>query len=248
MLRFEIRNFDSPDFHVREAVNTLCTNLSFSGDGYKRIMLTSCQPSEGKSFVSMNMLRTFAQLGMRTVLVDCDLRTSQLQSRYKILVQSDTPNFRYPGMSRYLAGKCSQEDILGATSIPNAWMILSGRNVSNSLPLLSTAKLKKLLDDLAEQFDMILVDAPPIGTIIDAARISSACDGTLFVVESGAISRSRLSSALKLIARSGSPLLGTVLNQYDDRLASNKYYSASSYYNHYNDDSAHIKDRTKKKR
>lgn len=233
MPRFEIRNFDSPDFQVREAVNALCTNLSFAGDDYKRIMLTSCFPSEGKSFVSMNMLRTFAQLGMRTVLVDCDLRASQLQNRYKILVESDIPDFRYPGLTRYLAGRCSAEDILGATNIPNAWMILAGRTVSNSLPLLNTARLKKLLESLAEQFDIVLVDAPPVGTIIDAAKIASACDGTLFVVESGVVSRAKLSNALKQIERTGCTLLGTVLNQYDDRLSSNKYYSANSYYNHY---------------
>lgn len=233
VLNFEIRNFAPLEYQVHEAFNTLCTNLSFAGDDCQSIMLTSCFPSEGKSFVAMNMMRTFAQLGMRVVLVDCDLRASQLQSRYKIQIESDQSDFHYPGLTRYLAGRCALEDLLGQTNIANAWMILAGRAVNNSLPLLNTSRLKRLLETLSQRFDIVLVDAPPIGTIIDAAKIAPACDGTLFVLESGLVSRSKFSSALKQIERTGCTFLGTVLNQYDDRLSSSKYYYSDSYYYKY---------------
>lgn len=248
VLNFEIRNFEPLEYQVHEAFNTLCTNLSFAGDDCKSIMLTSCFPSEGKSFVAMNMMRTFAQLGLRVVLVDCDLRASQLQSRYKIQTESDQADFRYPGLTRYLAGRCTLEELLGKTNIANAWMILAGRSVNNSLPLLNTSRLKKLLETLSQRFDIVLVDAPPIGTIIDAAKIAPACDGTLFIMESGLVSRSKFFSALRQIERTGCRFLGTVLNQYDDRLSSNKYYYSGSYYYKYNTDVSPRKSPQKKKR
>lgn len=233
MPNFEIRSFLQPEYQVKEAVNTLCTNLSFAGGDIKKIMITSCHPQEGKSFISMSLLRAFAQLGMRVVLVDADIRASQLQRAYDIRIDGESSSAHYPGLSRYLAGRCTLEDVLGPTSIPNAWMILAGRTVTNSLPLFSTPRLKSLLNALSEKFDVVLVDAPPVGTIIDAAKIATVCDGTLFIVESGTVSRSQFQRALHQIELTGCALLGTVLNQYDDRSYGNKYYYSGYYSSRY---------------
>ena len=235
MPTFEIKRFAQLEYQAKEAVNTLCTNLSFAGGDIKKIMVTSCHPQEGKSFISMNLMRSFASLGMRVVLVDADIRASALQSVYGIQINDVEGEDRYPGLTRYLAGRCSLEDILGRTNIPNAWMILSGRKVINSLPLLNTPRLKQLLQQLSTMFDIVLVDAPPVGTIIDAAKIATACDGTLFVVESGTVSRFHLQRSLSQIEKTGCTLLGTVLNRYDDREYGSKYYySGGGYYNYNN--------------
>lgn len=228
----EIRRFDPLEYQAREAFNTLSTNLSFAGGDIKKIMVTSCQPQEGKSFVTMNLMRSFAELGMRVVLVDADIRASALQSSYDIRFISEADQ-RYPGLTRYLAGRCPLEDILSRTNIPNAWMILSGRLVINSLPLLNSKRLGDLLQALAQQFDIVLVDAPPVGTIIDAARIATLCDGTLFVVQSQAVSHFQLKNAIHQIEKAGCSILGTVLNQYDDRMYADKYYYSGKYYSHY---------------
>lgn len=228
---FHIRNFIDLEYQAKEAMNTLCTNLSFAGGDIKKIMITSSHPQEGKSFVSMNLMRAFASLGLRVVLVDADIRASQLQKTYDIRIEGvENPVGKYPGLSRYLAGKCSLDEIIGKTNIPSAWMILAGGTVSNSLPLLKTQRLKYLLTALADKFDIVLVDAPPVGTIIDAAQIATICDGTLFVVQSNAVSRSHLANSLHQLEKTGCPLLGTVLNQYDDRNYTKKYYYSGNYY------------------
>lgn len=234
MPRFEIRNFPVLEYRAKEAMNTLCTNLSFAGGDIRKIMITSSHPQEGKSFVAMNLMRTFANLGMHVVLVDADIRASRLQRTFNIRIDDlQTADMRYPGLSRYLAGRNSASEILGETNIPNASMILAGSTVANSLPLFNTPRFSRLLDALAKQFDIVLVDAPPIGTIIDAAKMAASCDGTLFVVQSNSVSYPHLINSLRQIEKTGCSLLGTVLNQYDDRESSNKYYYyADNYYTH----------------
>ena len=233
MPTFEIKRFNPLDYQAKEAVNTLCTNLSFAGGDIKKIMVTSCHPQEGKSFITMNLMRNFASLGMRVVLVDADIRASALQAVYGIQIDGAGMDAKYPGLAGYLAGRCSLEDVLGRTNIPNAWMILSGRKVINSLPLFNTPRLNSLLDLLATKFDIVLVDAPPVGMIIDAAKIATACDGTLFVVESGTVARSHLQRSLSQIEKTGCSILGTVLNRYDDREYGSKYYYSGGYYTRY---------------
>lgn len=236
MPKFTIRNFEELEYQSKEALNELCAKLSFAGGDIKKIMITSSHPQEGKSFVTMNLLRTFASLGYKVVLVDADIRASQLQKAYDIRIEGvENPTGKYPGLSRYLAGNCKAEEILGGTNIPNAYMILAGNTVSNSMPLLKKTRLRELLNALSKRFDIVLVDAPPVGTIIDAAQIATCCDGTLFVVQSDAVSRSHLINSLHKLEQADCPLLGTVLNQYDDRDYANKYYySGNYYYNRYN--------------
>ena len=235
MNRAKITRFKALDYHANEAFNTLCTNLFFTGADIKKIMVTSCHPQEGKSFVTMNLMRSLSGLGLRTVLVDADIRASAIQGVYG--VQIDMPEgCRYQGLTHYLAGQCSIDDIICKTDIPNAWMILSGKNVTNSLPLLNTPRLRNLLNALAGKFDVVLVDAPPVGTIIDAARIAGNCDGTLFVCQSGAIGFREFQEAYKQIEKTGCPILGTVLNKFDEKMFGGRYYHKSSYYNRSNDD------------
>ena len=129
MNKIEFTRFAELDYTGDEALNTLCTNLTFAGDGVRKIMMTSCHASEGKSFITMNMMRTFARLGKRVVLVDADLRRSMLLTRYGGRV----PKGVQFGLAHYLAGMCSAEDVLYETSVPGAYMVPVGREVNNSL-------------------------------------------------------------------------------------------------------------------
>jgi len=125
-------------------------------------------------------------------------------------------------------------------------MILSGKNVTNSLPLLNTPRLGTLLNALAGKFDVVLVDAPPVGTIIDAARIAGSCDGTMFVCQSGAISYREFQEAYKQIEKTGCPILGTVLNKFDEKMFGGRYYHKSSYYNRNDDEGERREERRSK--
>ncbi len=233
MKRIEFTRFRELDYAGAEAVNTLCTNLTFSGASVRKIMTTSSHSSEGKSFITMNMLRTFARLGKRVVLVDTDLRRSMILARYGGRVQRDS----LYGLTHYLAGMCNAEDVLYETNIPGAYMVPVGREVTNSLSLLTTQKLPELLDWLSKKFDFVLVDAPPVGMIIDAAEIAKSCDGVLFVINYNTISRRELQDAKRQIARTGCKILGAVLNNVTfDSFSSKKYYYKSYYRAHYESD------------
>lgn len=221
--------FKALDYACTEALNTLCTNLSFSGSEQKKIMITSCQSSEGKTFLSMHMLRTLAGLGRRVVLVDADLRRSMVGSRFGIRFGEQEEN----GLVHYLAGMCSIDDSVYATNIENAYLVPVGRTVTNSLSLLSTPRLGVLLEHLAKSFDLVLVDAPPIGLIIDAAEIAKSCDGTLLVVSYNRVNRRELADAANQIERSGCKVLGAVLNNVTFDTYSSKRYYNKTYYTHY---------------
>ena len=197
-----IRHFPPLSYACSEAVNTLCTNLSFAGENVKKIMLTSCHASEGKTFLSMNIMRTMAKLGKTVVLVDADLRRSMIGSKYGVQFQQEKPS----GLAHYLAGMASENEIVD-----------------------------ELLDSLAQRADDVIVDAPPLGAIIDAAEIAKSCDGTLIVVNYDGVRRQELVTVKEQLEQTGCPILGTVLNMVKlDNYLSKKYYYKSYYSYGYN--------------
>lgn len=221
MIRMEIQRFKEPEYAVANAMNTLCTNLSFA-DGVKKIMLTSCHPQEGKSYIAMHLMRTMAMnLGLHTILVDADIRASALRGSFGIKITSAVP---YLGLSGYLSGRCEIEDIVGQTNISGADLILSGKTVINSLPLYNSSRMDRLMEQLGSIYDVVIVDAPPVGMIVDAARIAAMCDGTLLVVASGEVRASKLKEAALQIERAGCPIVGYVLNKSRIRMKEDSYY------------------------
>ena len=234
MNTLEFTRFRELEYAAQEAINTLCTNLTFAGEDKRVIMVTSSHAHEGKSFVTLNIMRTLAGLGHQVVLLDMDLRRSQLLSRYRVNVESDT---KY-GMSHYLAGMCEVEDTIYSTNIRNASVIPVGREVSNSLALLSNSRLDAMIRELRDKFEFVLVDAPPVGLIVDAAEISKHVDGVLLVVKYNEVSRRELAEAKLQLERAGANILGAVLNDVSfDSLSSKRYYN-KGYYSSYESASA----------
>lgn len=226
MNTIEITRFKTLSYACAEAMNTLCTNLTFAGEDKKVLMVTSAQAHEGKSFVTMNIMRTLSSLGHKVCLVDADLRRSQITSKYGLKIKEG----QGMGLTHYLAGMCSVETVLYTTDMPNASIVPLGHEVSNSLALLSTGRMARLLAYLRERFDYVLVDAPPVGVIIDAAEIAKSCDGTVIALKYNAVSRRDLMEVKRQIDRSGCPILGVVLNSVAfDSLSSKHYYHKSAY-------------------
>lgn len=229
MATIKILGFPPLSYAGTEAINTLCTNLTFSGDGIKRIMVTSCHASEGKSTISMNIMRTMARLGKKVVLVDADLRRSMITKDYKL--QFPSPDCL--GLTHLLAGMAREEEVLYATDIPGASIVPVMKTVSSSLSLLNSNKMEKLLELLAQYFDYVIVDAPPIGALIDAAQIARYCDGTLLVVSYNTVRKQELIDAKQQLEATGCPILGTVINQAEFDAYINRKYYYKSYYNSY---------------
>ena len=110
-----IRRFPPLSYACSEAVNTLCTNLSFAGANVKKIMLTSCHSTERKSFLATNIMRTMAKLGKTVGLVDADLRRSMISKRYALQFDSEKPL----GLAHYLAGMAQENDIIKEVYMSN---------------------------------------------------------------------------------------------------------------------------------
>ena len=233
MNRIEMMNFSKLDYACNEAMNTLCTNLFYCGDNIRSVLVTSRHEQEGKSSVAINMLRTIAGCGKRVVLVDADLRRSVLASRYRF----SYPKAASKGLAEYLAGMCALEDVLYETNIENAFIVPAGREVLNSLQLLSSPRYKAMIDRLSGSYDVVLVDTPPAGIIVDAIEIAKHCDGALLVVACNTGRRQEIDEVAQSIRRTGCKMLGAVLNNVNLGTFQNRryYYRSgrySSYYRH----------------
>ncbi len=226
-----IENFAEDDFVSHEAMNTLCTNLSYCGPDIKRILITSRYPREGKSYVSMTLMRTLAKLGRRVVLVDTDLRASGIQADYQLRYNTK----KHYGLSDYLSGHCALDDVVYQTSIPGAFMIPAGHHAPNPLQLLDTDKMRALTQTLSEHFDIVLIDTPPVVLLSDAIAMAKFCDGTLLVVGYRKGNQREIGEVVDNIKQTGSKMLGAVLNGVKFRGISNRYYYYRSgrYSGHY---------------
>lgn len=230
MNSLSIGRFAQLGYATGEALNTLCTNLSFTGENIKKIMITSGHAAEGKTYISMNIMRTMANLGKTVVLVDADLRKSMMVSKYRI--QFADPERKY-GLAHCLAGKADLDNVIYKTNIPRAYMVPVGRTLSNPLTLLNSERFGQILDALAQNVDYVIVDAPPVGLVIDGAQIAKSCDGALIVVSYNAVRRQELIDVKEQIEQTGCSILGTVLNmvEYDNYL--NRKYNYKFYYSNY---------------
>ena len=232
MNNLNIANFPILEYASNEAFNMLATNIFYCGADIKTILVTSRYVSEGKSFVTMNLMRTLASLNKRVVLLDTDLRRSNIIGRYRIRFDTTTPY----GLAQYLAGMCEIDDILYATNIENAYMVPIGREVNSSLQLLSSGRMESLMAQLRSYFDIVLVDSPPAGIIVDAVEIAKYCDGALIVVSYNRGKKQEIADVREAIEKTGCQVMGAVLNNVDFGSYSNRkyYYKSERYASYYN--------------
>lgn len=210
------------DYHYNEAIKTLRTNIQFCGNGIKTIMLTSSLPDEGKSDITFAMASSLAQIRKKVVMIDADIRKSVLVSRYQL-------EREVSGLSQYLSGQRSLENVIYDTNIENFSMIFAGPYSPNPAELLEESLFGDMISKLKERYDYIIVDTPPMGNLIDGAIVARQCDGAVMVIESGSISY-RLEQRVKgQLEKSGCRILGVVLNKVN--MERNGYYS--KYYGKY---------------
>lgn len=222
MDKIEIKKFIVNDFQPSEAIKTLRTNLMFCGDEVRAIGLTSFGAGEGKSSIAFQLAASFAQSGKSVMLVDADLRKSVLQ--YRLGVRERTS-----GLSHYLSGMTDIKSAVKQTDIPGFYILFAGTRVANSAELLGGEKFKKLIPALKESFDYVIVDMPPVGVVIDSAAAAPALDGTVLIIDTTHSSYKLERRVKAQLERTGSKILGVVLNKVDFKEHSG-YYGQSYYY------------------
>ena len=163
MQKVNLNNIEKLDFRSRESYKTLRTNLEFAGKKRKVIAVTSCTPNEGKTSVSFQLALSMAESGKRVMLVDADLRKSVLRSMYKVSAA------RY-GLSHYLSGQASLSEVLCETNVPDFYAVFAGPVPPNPSELLGSEAFGLLLEYLRGEYDYVVVDTPPLGSVIDGRR------------------------------------------------------------------------------
>jgi capsular exopolysaccharide synthesis family protein len=216
------------NYDMREAFRNLRTNLLFCGDDVRTILVTSSQPSEGKSHVTMHMALSLAASGKKVVLVDADIRKSVIVGTRGIRREQLGKIY---GLSHYLTGQKTLDQVLYATEIENFDMIIAGPSVPNPTEILDNHFFDEMLTKLRSRYDLIILDAPPLGLVIDPAVIAPKCDGAILVIEQGKISRKFVQNVKRQLENSGVRILGAVLNKVQENTSGyyKKYYKGDYY-------------------
>ena len=226
------RSFDTvinkPVFRVVEAYKTLRTNILFSvpkEEGKARkILFTSSNPGEGKSTVSVNTAITFSQADMKVVLVDADLRKPTTHKFFKISSKC--------GLSNFLSGQNKLEEcIQKINGVDNLDVITSGPLPPNPSELLSGKYMELLIRELEKNYDVIIIDTPPVNVVADALSASKLADGVIIVVSNNKTDKQELQNVVKSLEFAEAKILGIAFNrakQYFSR--KNRVYR--NYYRH----------------
>ncbi|SDN32558.1 capsular exopolysaccharide family [Paenibacillus sp. yr247] len=207
----------NPKSHKSEAYKTLRTNITFSSIDRetKKILITSSQPSEGKTTTIANLAVAYAQENKKVLVIDADLRKPTL---HHIFMKSNRV-----GLTNILANQNSLEEIIVSTDIPNLSLISSGPIPPNPSELLASRKMIELLKQLEQDFDLILIDSPPTISVTDSQILSTMCDGVLFVIHSGKVKRQVVVKALQNLEHVKAKVLGVVLNNKNSQSQDQSY-------------------------
>jgi capsular exopolysaccharide synthesis family protein len=217
--------FKNPKSRAAEAFRTLRTNIQFSGldDSLSSIVVTSSEPSEGKSTVLINLAITIAQSGKKVLVIDCDLRRPTVHKKLGL------PNAE--GLTNLLIqDKESFDEVVLTTKVPNLSALTSGPTPPNPAELLGTKRMKSIIRQLTGSFDMVLIDAPPVIAVTDAQILATIAEGTLIVTSYGATEKFGLVKTKELLDKVGAKVLGVVINKVPEK---SEHYYYGKYDNSY---------------
>ncbi len=215
-----------PDSPLAESYRALCTSilLSTAPRPPQAILVTSAQPNEGKSCTSLNLAVALAQRGSRVLVVDADLRKPGIAGALGLENEK--------GLSGVLTGGVGLEEALHPVApVPGLWVLPSGPRPPNPAELVSSPTMERILSELRERFDYLIVDSPPLLLVTDPTILSSLVDGAILVVESGVTAGGALARAHRILKSAGGRILGVVLNKMNFR--ESNYYYGSYYYDDY---------------
>ncbi len=198
-----------PRSNIAEAYRSLCTALQFATENGlpKSLLVTSAVPGEGKSVTALAVARHFANMGLRVLLIDADLRNPSMHRKLGL-----DHNI---GLSSYLSDRASPPETFQSTDIPSLTFMASGPLPTNAADLLAGPRLLSLLSVGMETFDFIVLDSPPIMGLADGPLLSNAAAATLLVVSAGKTRTGQVRGAVKRLRFARGPLIGAALTRFD---------------------------------
>jgi protein-tyrosine kinase len=193
---------------VAESFRSLRTNLQFLGldQPLKSLLLTSAAPGEGKTTTMANLAVAFAQTGAKVCIVDGDLRRPMMARMFRL--------DNWSGLTTVLIGQAELESTVRETAVPGLSVLTSGPVPPNPSELVGSARMTALLQKLESQYDMVLVDSPPVMAVADAAVMAPKVGGVLLVVRAGAVPRRQAIRAKAALEAVKANLLGAVLDAF----------------------------------
>lgn len=217
-----ITSLSQPKSQFAEAFRSLRTALllSLAGHPPKTILLTSATPSEGKTTASVNLSTVLAQGNARVLIIDADLRRPTVHERFGLSARV--------GLSSVLTGSVTLEKaIQKVPDVPNLDVLVSGPMPPFPTELLSSETMRQLLQTAAENYTHVVIDSPPVLSVTDAVILSREADAVVLVIRQGKSSKHIVRRARDLLARSGAPISGILLNAVD--ISSPDYYGYYGY-------------------
>jgi polysaccharide biosynthesis transport protein len=206
---------------IAEAARSIRTNLMFMNPDrpFRRLLVSSAAPMEGKTTVACSIAVAFAQGGQRVCLIDCDLRRPRI---HRIFDRSGDA-----GVTNVVVGEATVDEVAKPTMVQNLWSIPAGPVPPNPADMLHSDRFRRFLDELTERFDRVVIDSPPIAAVTDSAVLSTLVDGTVFVVRAFKTSKQLARQGLRILRDVDARVVGAVLNAVD--LSSHEY----GYYHYY---------------
>ena len=204
------------DFFTQEAYKVLRTNLQFCGPDVHVVALTSSGENEGKTTVTLGLAKSLAELGKRVLVIDADMRKSVMAGR-------NTTAQNAAGLSEILTGFAKVHEVLYSTNGGYPHILFAGQYPPNPVELLSGRYFNALLERSRDAYDYVLIDTPPLGSVIDAAVIAPKCDGTLLVIGGNNVRYRKAQDVVAQLEKAGSKILGVVRNN-APRKKADKYY------------------------
>ena len=220
-----------------EAYRRLQSNLIYSqpDNPYRVVCVSSANKSEGKTTVMSNMAVTLAESGKSVVLIDCDFRRPRIHREYGVEGA--------PGVVEYLFDEASLETIVQPTLVDGVDVLPAGKKTPNPAGLSRSAKLAELIDTLKEQYDYVLVDAPPYGIITDAAPLMTKVDGIILVARFNQTREADFDQTIENLQSIRANIIGTVMMAFDPKKASGYYYTSTYYKYAYTSYNAYVEDK-----
>ena len=224
MQKIEIKQQKKLNFHISEAYKTLRTNVQLCGEDIKVVALTSCTPNEGKTSISFQLAQSMAEDGKKVLFIDADVRKSVLVGRYQMTTK------HVKGLTHYLSGQSKLTDVICQTNVEGLDVILTGPVPPNPSELLGGKYFKELIATQREKYDIIVLDTPPLGSVIDSVVVARQCDGIMLVIAAEEVSYKFAMKVKEQLEVADCKILGVVRNKLRFKTGG-KYYG--KYYGHY---------------
>ena len=214
-----IISYNDPKSVISEQYRAIRTNIEYSNvdQNTKTILVTSSDKNEGKTTTVSNLAVSFANLNKKVLLIDCDLRNASIHKMFKL-------NNIY-GLTDILAKDRAVDKCIQETELENLYVLTAGATPPNPAEILSSEKMKNLIEDLKNIYDYIFIDTPPIGLVTDAGALSSFIDGVVLVVKSESVEKKYLEETKKKLDAVDARILGAILNSYKSEQKDYNYYS-----------------------